>query len=164
MIRPNRTALALLLATSACSEVVTVENSPPVVEALGVCQPEGSDRWYLKLALADQEEQNLDLRLTDPSGLTLAPGPTGSGTQGLPTVAPPGRRQVLVEWGQTGDAAACAAQTADLPGVPSDCRFLDGQPTIPLNLTAVVDDQEAVFETPLVLDVELPATDCTAGR
>ena len=69
-----------------------------------------------------------------------------------------------MEWGQTGDAAACAAQVAELPGTPSNCRFLEGDPPLPLTLTADVDDQEAVFEVTLVFEAELAAADCTAGR
>ena len=152
--------VAALTTCAACSEVITIDNSPPVVEALGLCQPADSDRWYLKIALADAERAPLDLRLVDDAGQTLAPGPTGSGFEGLPTVAPPDRQVVLIEWAQAGDPATCARATADLPGAAGACRFLAGAPPLPLSLTGIVDDGEAIFERAITINVLLDPAEC----
>lgn len=147
-----------------CGEVITIENSPPVVEVLGLCQPEGSERWYLKLATADAERALLDLRLTDAEGRTLAPGPTGSGYAGLPTEAPPARRVLLLEWAAADDAATCEATTADLPGPKTDCIARPDAPGIPLTLTAYVDDTDGVFSSEIMVADTLAAADCAGER
>lgn len=158
------TLLASLAGPLACSEVVTIDNSPPVLEALGLCQAPDSGRWYLKIAVADAEREPVDLRLVDEGGQTLAPGPTGSGFEGLPTVAPPDRQVLLIEWAQDGDADTGAQVTADLPGSASACRFLTAAPTFPLNLNGFVDDGEAVFEQAVTFSEALDPAECVGQQ
>jgi hypothetical protein len=161
------TGVALLAAMlSGCDDAASIPDVPPEVVFEGWCT--AGARTYIALRLVDAEGADFDLQLRLEGDLTgtIAPGPTGSGLQGLGADRSEMGIRHLIEWGAAcSDGATCADPCAalarlDLPGPDVACVVLPGSIPEPLLVRAYLRDSQD-YAAPI--PSETPATLAALG-